>query len=101
MSSLRNFASLWQVRKLLKKEEYPTGAWLIVGRWTAEVGPSHSLHLPHSLTQHLPSLKAANQYRAFCEARANGTKLALQKLTTDEFFDVRSSQTNSLPGIWE
>lgn len=67
MSSMRNYASLWQVRKLLKKEKYPTSAWLIVGRWTAE---------------------AANQYRAFCEARANGNKQALQKLTTDEFFDV-------------
>jgi hypothetical protein len=42
LSVVRNYASLFQVRKLLKKEKYPTSAWLIVGRWTAEVGVSLS-----------------------------------------------------------
>jgi hypothetical protein len=106
LSVVRNYASLFQVRKLLKKEKYPTSAWLIVGRWTAEVGVS----LPHSLCSisgarsvvpmaraHAcvrrvsPLSKAADHYRAFCEARANGNTQALRKLATDEFYDVRIS----------
>lgn len=67
LSALRNFASLWQIRKLLKKEKYATSAWFVVGRWTAE---------------------AAKHYHSLCEARANGNVQTLRTLTTDEFFDV-------------
>jgi hypothetical protein len=84
LSVVRNYASLFQVRKLLKKEKYPTSAWLIVGRWTAE---------------------AADHYRAFCEARANGNTQALRKLATDEFYDVLKGSviepSNKLKREWE
>jgi hypothetical protein len=43
-----------------------------------------------------PLSKAADHYRAFCEARANGNTQALRKLATDEFYDVRISRCVTL-----
>lgn len=80
-----NLASLWQVRKQLKKEKYAGASWFILGRWTAEV--LFSLW-KRSCTSLIPHSQAAKQYSAFCEARANGNGKTLRTLTTDEFFDV-------------